>query len=111
MEKIKKGVRTFEMNRATELATDYSKTGISYFLFQKHCRCPGELNMGCADGHWKIILTGSRFTNDSESWYAPEEGEALALVHRLESCQMFILGCPDLLVTVDHLRLVKIFLD
>ena len=33
--KIEKGFRTFEMNRATGLATDNSKTGISYFLFQK----------------------------------------------------------------------------
>lgn len=109
--KIEKGVRTFEINRATGLATDYSKTGISYFLFQKHCGCSGELNMGCGDGHWKIILTGSRFTSDSESRYAPVEGEALALVYGLESCRMFILGCPDLLVTVDHLPLVKIFSD
>ena len=75
--KIEKGVQTFEMNRATGLATNYSKIGISYFLFQKHYRCSGELNMGCGHGHWKIILTGSRFTSDSESRYAPVEGEAV----------------------------------
>ena len=68
--KMEKGVQTFEMNRTTGLATDYSKTGISYFLFPKHCGCRGELNIGCRDGHWKIILTGSRFTSDSESRYA-----------------------------------------
>ena len=109
--KIEKGVRTFEINRATGLATEYSKTGISYFLFQKHCGCSGELNMGCGDGHWKIILTSSRFTSDFESRYAPVKGEALALVYGLESCRMFILECSDLLLTVDHLPLLKIFSD
>ena len=39
------------------------------------------------------------------------EGEALALIYGLESCRMFILGCPDLLVTVDHQPLTKIFSD
>ena len=109
VKRIEKGIQTFEMNRATGLATDYSKTVISYFLFQKHCKCEGELNMSCGDGHWRLILAGSRFTNDAESRYAPVEGEALALVYGLESCRMFILGCPDLIITVDHLPLVKIF--
>ena len=111
VERIENGVKTFEINRTTGLATDYSKIGISYFLFQKHCRCPGESDMSCGDGHWKLILAGSRFTNDAESRYAPVEGEALALVYGLESCRMFVLGCPDLLVTVDHQPLTKIFSD
>ena len=109
--KIEEGVQTFELDRTTGLATDYSKTGISYFLFQKHCSCTGEPDMSCGNGHWKLILSGSRFTNDAESRYAPVEGEALALVYGLESCRMFVLGCPDLLVTVDHKPLVKIFSD
>ena len=79
--KTEKGVWTFEMNIATGLATDYSKTCISYFLFQKHCGCSGELNMGRGDGHWKIILTGSCFTSDFESRYASMEEEALALMY------------------------------
>ena len=54
-----KGVRMLEMNRATGLATDYSKKGISYFIFQKYCGCSGKLYMGGGDGHWKIILTSS----------------------------------------------------
>ena len=109
--KIEKCVRTFKMNTATGLAIDYSKTSISYLLFQKHSGCSGVLNMGCGDGHWKIILTGSRFTSDSESRHTPVEGEGLALAHGLESCRMFILGCSNLLLTVDHIPLVKIFSD
>lgn len=109
--KIEEGVKTFEKNRATCLSTDYSKNGIGYFLFQKHCQCPTESGPNCGENHWKIILAGSRFTKDAESRYSPVEGEALALIYGLESCRMFLLGCPDLLVTVDHQPLVKIFSD
>ena len=108
---IEEGVKTFKMNRATCLSTDYSKTGIGYFLFQKHCQCPTESGPNCGENHWKIILAGSRFTKDTESCYSPIEGEALVLIYGLESCKMFILGCPDLLNTVDHQPLVKIFSD
>ena len=78
--KIEEGVQTFELNRTTGLATDYSRTGISFFLFQKYCGCTGEPDMSYSDGHWKLILSGSRLTNDAESRYASVEGEALALV-------------------------------
>lgn len=44
-----------------------------------------------------------------EFCYAPVEGEAL--VYRLESCRIFVMGSPDLLVSVDHKPLVKIFPD
>ena len=108
---IENGVKTFEVNRTTCLSTDFSKTGIGYFLFQKHCHCATEDGPNCGEDHWKLILAGSRFTNDAESRYAPVEGEALALVYGLESCRMFVLGCPELLVTVDHKPLVKIFSD
>ena len=93
---IKEGVKMFEMNRLTCLSTDYSKSGIGYFLFQKHCRCPTESGPNYGENHWKIILAGSWFTKDAESRSSPIEGEALALIYGLESCRMFILGCPDL---------------
>ena len=72
---IEERVKTFEMNRTTCLSTDYSKTGIGYFLFQKHCRCPTELGPNCGENHWKIILAGFRFTKDAESHYSPIEEE------------------------------------
>ena len=101
----------FEINRITCLATDYNKTGISCFLFQKHCNCPGEANLNCRDDHWKLILVGSHFSNDAELCYVPVEENTLVLVFGLESCQMFVLGYPDLLVTVDHQPLTRIFSD
>ena len=106
---IEEGVKRYEMNRATCLSTDYSKTSFGYFLFQKHYRCPTESGPNCGENHWKIILAGSRFTKDVESRYSPIEWADLALIYGLESCRMFILGCPDLLVTVDHQPLIKYF--
>ena len=53
----------------------------------------------------------SRFTTDAESRYAPVEGEALAVVYALEQCRMFVMGCKNLVVAVDHKPLVKIFSD
>ena len=109
--KIEDGVKTFEMNRPTCISTDFCKAGIGYFLFQKHCDCPYEDGPNCGNEHWKLISAGSRFTSDPESRYAPVEGEALALVNGLESCRMFVLGCPNLLAAVDHKPLTAIFSD
>ena len=105
------GVRTFEKNRPTCLSTDWAKTGIGFALAQRHCNCPLPATPNCGPGHWKLVFAGSRFTSDAESRYAPIEGEALALVQALESCRMFILGCQDFVVAVDHKPLLQYFND
>ncbi|MEL7377532.1 MAG: DDE-type integrase/transposase/recombinase, partial [Bacteroidota bacterium] len=46
-----------------------------------------------------------------ESHYAPVEGEALALTYGLENCRIFVLGCPNLILAVDHKPLTTIFSD
>ena len=97
------------MNRPTCISSDFSKTGISYFLFQKHCSCDTSAGPNCGGGHWKLITAGSRFTSPAESIYAPVEGEALALTYGLENCRMFVLGCPNLMLAVDHQPLIPIF--
>ena len=101
-------IEMFERSKWTE-RRDWQLTTVKQVSLTSYFRNSSELNMGYVDGHWKINLTGSRFTSDSESRYAPVQ-EALTLVYGLESCRMFILGCTDLLVT-DHLPLVKIFSD
>ena len=80
-------------------------------MFQKYCNCVTEVGPAWGEDHWKLILSGSRFISDAESIYAPVEEESLALVYGLEACWMFVLGCPELLVTVDHKPLIKIFSD
>lgn len=111
VKQIEEGVKSFETSRPTCLATDWSKTGMGFFLLQKHCTCPMTEAPNCCQGGWKLVMAGSRFTNDAEARYAPVEGEALAVVHALEKARMFVLGCPDLTIATDHKPLVKLLGD
>lgn len=107
---IEHGVQIFDKNKPTCLATDWSKNGIGFWLFQKHCTCIKIAPFCCRDG-WKITLVGSRFTSPTESRYAPVEGEALAVADALEKARYFVLGCDKLIIAVDHKPLIKLFGD
>ena len=107
---IKEGVRIFDKSKPTCLATDWSRHGIGFWLFQKHCKCNSDKPFCCHTG-WKITLVGSRFTHAAESRYAPVEGEALAVADALDKARFFVLGCTDLIIAVDHKPLLKIFGD
>ena len=110
IQEIQKGVEIFDKNKPTCLATDFSKDGIGYWLLQKHCSCKTSKPFCCPDG-WKVTLVGSRFTSAAESRYAPIEGEALAVVEALNKTRHFVLGCPNLIIAVDHKPLLKVFGD
>lgn len=107
---IEEGVRIFDPDRPTCLTTDWSKSGIGFWLLQKHCTCDKTEPFCCPSG-WKITLVGSRFTHPAESRYAPIEGEALAVADSLDKARYFVLGCKDLTIAVDHKPLLKIFSD
>ena len=107
---IEKGVQISDKSRPTCLATDWSKTGIGFWLLQKHCTCPQTTSFCCRTG-WKVTLVGSRFTSSAESRYAPVEREALAVADALDKARYFVLGCQDLTVVVDHKPLLKILGD
>ena len=107
---IEKGVSIFDKSKTTCLATDWSKHGIGYWLFQKHCSCPSNYLFCCNQG-WQITLVGSRFTHPADSRYAPIEGEALAVADALDKARHFVLGCKNLIIAVDHRPLLKIFGD
>ena len=47
-------------------------------------------------------MVGSRFTNKSESNYAPIEGELLAVSYGLKKTKYYTLGSEKLTVCVDH---------
>ena len=116
VELIKDGVRNFEKDRPTCLSTDWSKSGVGFTLTQKHCECTKQQDTNtyspnCGNGHWKLILAGSRFTKPAESRYAPVEGEALAVAYGLNQCRLFVLGSPNLIVAVDHKPLIHILND
>ena len=107
---IIEGVEIFDPKRRTCLRPDWSKTGIGFFLSQKHCSCPGQSPGCCSDG-WRITLAGFRFLRPEETRYAPVEGEALAIAWSLEQTRYFTQGCDDLLIITDHKPLVKLFGD
>ena len=109
-QEVEHGVKIFDNTRPTCIATDWSKTGIGFWLLQKHCTCPGSTPICCKTG-WRTALVGSRFTHAAESRYAPIEGEALAVAEALNKAKYFVLGCDDLTVVVDHKPLLKIFGD
>ena len=113
---IKDGVCTFKKELVTCVATDWSRTGVGFSLCQKHCSCPknpvtGTWSPNCGNGHWKLVMAGSRFAKPAETRYSPVEGEALAVAYALNQCKKFIIGCPDLIVAVDHQALVRILND
>lgn len=110
IKQIVNGVNMFDKNRITCLATDWSKSGIGYFLSQKHCTCE-EITPSCCRDGWKLVLAGSRFTKPAESHYHPVEGEALAVAYALQKTRYYIQGCKQLIVATDHRPLLKIFGD
>ena len=107
---IREGVRIFDLSKRTCLRTDWSKTGIGFWLLQKHCKCMKQ-SPGCCSNGWVITLASSRFLKSAERNYAPIEGEALRVAWSLEQTKYFTLGCNDLLVVVDHSPLVKVLGD
>jgi hypothetical protein len=111
IKEIYQGVQIFDKTKPTCLLTDWSKTGIGFWLLQKHCNCVTNdvKKLFCCRDGWKITLVGSRFTHPAESRYAPIEGEALALADALDRARYFVLGCTDLTVAVDHKPLLGIF--
>ena len=92
------------------MRTDYSETGLGYYLMQKHCECPEITPMCCTDG-WRITLFSSRFLKGPELRYGPVEGECLAIVWDLDHSRYFTLGCDKLQIVTDYKPIVKIFDD
>ena len=107
---IENGVKIFDKSRPTCLATDWSRTGIGYWLLQKYCDCD-PIRPFCCHSGWQVTLVGSRFTHTAESRYAPVEGEALAVAYALDHARYFVLGCKDLVIATDHKPLIKVFED
>ena len=58
VEAIKEGVRIFDPMKKTAFMSDWSKTGIGFWLLQKHCGCSKQSSGYCQDG-WRITLAGS----------------------------------------------------
>ena len=109
-DKIIEGVHLFDPTLTTCLATDFSATGVGFFLLQKACKCTSRVPTCCPTG-WRLCLVGSRFLHPAETRYAPIEGEALAVAYGLHQCRYFVLGCEDLIVCTDHKPLLHVLND
>ena len=83
---------------------------MGFHLTQKHCECDAKVP-GCCENGWHTVPAGSKFTAGAESWYAPVEGEALAMAWALYKTRHFTLGSKKLTVLVDHKPLLKIMGD
>jgi len=110
IEEIEEGLCIFDKSKPMCLATDWSKTGVGFWLFQKHCHCPSTEPFCCHRG-WKVTLVGSCFTHAAELGYALVEGKVLAVADALDKARFFVLGCSDLISGVDHKPLLKVFSD
>ena len=108
-----KGLAYFDTSKRTAVISDWSKTarGIGFYIAQKHCHCTDENDIFCCSNGWKLVYCNSRFLNSTEADYVPIEGEALGMSWALKKGRMFLLGCKDILVCVDHQPLLKIFND
>ena len=107
---VTNGVKNFDVERQTCLATDWSKAGIGFFLLQKWCKCQ-EIHPRCCNDGWRLVLAGGRFTKPAESRYSPVEGELLAVADALHKTRYFVLGCDKLVVAVDHKPLLGLLND
>ena len=84
IEKVKDGVKSFELERITCLQTDYQDEGIGYLLLQKYCTCSLEKVPTCCPEAWKLFYAGSKFTSPAEANYSPTEKEPLAVAYALD---------------------------
>ena len=111
LQAVKNGIKSFDTNLPTVLSTDWSKNGIGFCLLQKVCLCEGPITPICCKNGWRITLCNSRFTRESEKNYSPVEGEFLSVCWALEKAKHFVLGCPNLIVAVDHKPLLGLLGD
>ena len=107
--KVIDGTNMFYLTQNTCLQTDWSKDGLVYLLLQQHCNCNIKKAPICCKDGWKLIYAGSQFTHNTESRYAPTEGEALAIAWSPEHSKMFTLGCNNLIISTEHCPLLGIF--
>lgn len=94
-------VQSFQLDTWTCIVTDWSKSGIGYFMWQKMCSC-AKIHSTCCQTGWALISCGSRFCTAAEQNYHPIEGELLAVTWALQKTSYYTLGSEKLLVLVDH---------
>ena len=64
---VKKSISTFEKNRVTCLAPDWSKAVMGFLLLQKYCMCTTDKAPVCCPEGWYLIFASSRFCIDANT--------------------------------------------
>ena len=108
---MKDGVKAYDMTKLMCVSTDWSKQGLGFLVTQKHCECSLENAPRCCEEGFKTVFAGSKKCSYAESRYLTTEGEALGIIWSLEKARMFTLGCPNLLIMMDHQPLISILGD
>ena len=104
----KDGLTYYDKSRPTAAVTDWSREGIGFVILQQYCNCTSVDAPFCCKEGWRISLCGSRFLTSAEAGYAAVEGEALAVAWCLQKARLFLIGCPNLTIVIDHRPLAKL---
>ena len=87
-----KGVYRLTSSRDSNLAliSDWSKNGSGFTLYEVNCKHAAKWNnednpqLLCCPDNWRLIMAGGRFNTETESNYAPLEGEMLGIASALQ---------------------------
>ena len=63
----------FDVNRTKYLVTDWSGSGVGFFMVQKYCECTELKPTCCKDGR-QLVMAASRFLRSNEDNWGPAEG-------------------------------------
>merc|ERR1712173_461173 len=70
-----------------------------------------DIKILCCPDKWRMIMAGGRFNNETESGYAPVEGELLGIASALHKTRYFISGDPQVTVITDHKPILNLLQD
>ena len=91
----------YDPTRSTTLFSDASRLrGLGFILKQQQ-----------TDGQWRMVQSGSRFIDPTESRYAMIELECLGAAWAMKKCKSFLEGLPMFEVVLDHRPLIPILND
>ena len=60
------GIQNFDPKHLTTLESDWSTTGMGFWLRQKYCQCK-DLSLDCCSDGWRVSMVGSAFCSGTKS--------------------------------------------
>ena len=105
-----KGFKYFNTEKRVCVMTDWSKNGIGFVLLQQACDCC-SITPKCCEVEWQLVFCSSRSLTTCEKNYAPIEGELLAVTWCFRKARLFLHGCPEFTLHMDHKLLIPILSD